>query len=606
MSQKFIVKGIDKATGQPVESAIVAQDDKAATLIAKDRGIEVQSVVPEIAKAATITKPAVGQAAFTAITFSTGKVGISENLQDKSGNANLIWAMAAGVVSAAMHGLLILLIMMVPFENAPVQAAKLDEPTKVENAEPEPDLTVTDIGTDIEVPTQYNVDRKDENSVPGPEDPSQSVGIPNSPEMAAANVPPPPGVGGGTGAAPALDVAGLGSNIGSLGGMGGIYAPGGIAGRSGATRDKLLQEGGGNALSEAAVANGLKFFALHQADDGHWSLDKYGDSCRTAPLGAPGSKLIPYKSPDKAQSNDIAGTGFGLLPFLAAGITHKPAAKKSSVDYSKTVMGGINYLIRKQGKDGNYGGGLYAHPLVTIAMCEAYGMTSDPLIKVSAQKAIDYLIYAQHDGGGWRYSPKQAGDTSVTGWCVMALKSGQMAGLKVPAERYKLVEKYLDSVHDTKSGGYGYTDPGNSPVMTAVGMLCRQYMGVNPRNPGLLKGVDILKKVHPGVNPAGYNMYQIYYATQVMHHMGGEAWDFWNLGPESNGQRKNGVRDILISKQVNANKGKFMVAGSWEPGTAGHAESGGRLMATSLSMLTMEVYYRHLPLYRREMGGAKN
>ncbi|MFZ9793476.1 MAG: hypothetical protein ACO3F3_14175, partial [Gemmataceae bacterium] len=146
----------------------------------------------------------------------------------------------------------------------------------------------------------------------------------------------------------------------------------------------------------------------------------------------------------------------------------------------------------------------------------------------------------------------------------------------------------------------------NSPVMTAVGMLCRQYMGVNPRNPGLLKGVDILKKVHPGVNPAGYNMYQIYYATQVMHHMGGEAWDFWNLGPESNGQRKNGVRDILISKQVNANKGKFMVAGSWEPGTAGHAESGGRLMATSLSMLTMEVYYRHLPLYRREMGGAKN
>ena len=29
-------------------------------------------------------------------------------------------------------------------------------------------------------------------------------------------------------------------------------------------------------------------------------------------------------------------------------------------------------------------------------------------------------------------------------------------------------------------------------------------------------------------------------------------------------------------------------------------------MYTSLSLLTLEVYYRHLPLYRREMGGQKD
>ena len=28
-------------------------------------------------------------------------------------------------------------------------------------------------------------------------------------------------------------------------------------------------------------------------------------------------------------------------------------------------------------------------------------------------------------------------------------------------------------------------------------------------------------------------------------------------------------------------------------------------MATSLSLLTLEVYYRHLPLYRRDAGLAK-
>jgi hypothetical protein len=32
---------------------------------------------------------------------------------------------------------------------------------------------------------------------------------------------------------------------------------------------------------------------------------------------------------------------------------------------------------------------------------------------------------------------------------------------------------------------------------------------------------------------------------------------------------------------------------------------GGRIMMTSMCLLTLEVYYRHLPLYRRDMGGTK-
>ena len=33
--------------------------------------------------------------------------------------------------------------------------------------------------------------------------------------------------------------------------------------------------------------------------------------------------------------------------------------------------------------------------------------------------------------------------------------------------------------------------------------------------------------------------------------------------------------------------------------------AGGRIMVSSLSLLTLEVYYRHLPLYRRDVGTAK-
>jgi hypothetical protein len=131
--------------------------------------------------------------------------------------------------------------------------------------------------------------------------------------------------------------------------------------------------------------------------------------------------------------------------------------------------------------------------------------------------------------------------------------------------------------------------------MTAVGALCRQYLGVNPRNPSLLASVRRIKAVPPGSG----NIYYEYYATQVMHHMGGDAWNFWNLGPDGSG--KAGIRDTLIARQEQASGPRPAQAGSF----AGGDHVGGRLGATSLCLLSLEVYYRHLPLYRRDMGVIK-
>src|SRR5262249_7114062 len=159
---------------------------------------------------------------------------------------------------------------------------------------------------------------------------------------------------------------------------------------------------------------------------------------------------------------------------------------------------------------------------------------------------LNYVVSAQDPaGGGWRYTPRQAGDTSVTGWMLMALKSGQMAGLSVPRAAMTKCGRFLGSVEAGSSklqGGYGYTaGSGESPALTAVGLLCRQYLGTSPRNPNLLAGVRKLRDVGPGKSG---NLYYEYYATQVMHHMGGDNWQFWNLGPAGNG--KGGIRDTLI------------------------------------------------------------
>jgi len=103
-------------------------------------------------------------------------------------------------------------------------------------------------------------------------------------------------------------------------------------------------------------------------------------------------------------------------------------------------------------------------------------------------------------------------------------------------------------------------------------------------------GCDFLVDNHIP-NAAHPNIYYEYYATQVMHHMGGEYWEFWNKGE---GKFK-GMRDILVTRKEQL--GDTMA--SWPPRGDGHAAAGGRIMQTSLSLLTLEVYYRHLPLYQR-------
>jgi hypothetical protein len=491
----------------------------------------------------------------------------------------------AWIISGVTHLILIglFLILNVRLDADTVATQQLIIETAVETETKPPNLENDEIGMDPDLLTNYNNDRLEDISVPGPVNPNEAVGILNAPEGPPRTLPPPPGFGGvGQGGGVDSSKPGAGNPFGFEGGMGGPLAvPGGFAGRSGATRQKMLQEGGGNTASEAAVAAGLKWLALHQAPDGHWSIDGFRQHGKCNCTG------------EGNQTNDIAGTAFGLLPFLAAGKTHKPSSDNS---YHKVVEKALRYLISRQNTQGYFGGGAYyAHGLASIAMCEAYGLTADPLLKRSAQMAINDIVRAQNGNGGWDYSPgTMRTDTSVSGWQLMALKSGQMAGLDVPKKALDGASRWLDRVMAPDGAGYGYDGPGDSYTMTSVGLLCREYLQWGVRHPGLIKGVAKLSQ--KDFSPENYaninNMYYYYYATQVMHHFGGEAWEKWN--PK--------MRDALIARQdKGTDRAHPHQKGSWSPAGDAHGGAGGRLMNTSLSLLTLEVYYRHLPLYRRDV-----
>jgi hypothetical protein len=506
---------------------------------------------------------------------------------------NIRVLLPAFILSGVFHVIVMAVFLSISF-SAGGEAIAMEQTvleTKVDDNQPPPNLEETDVGLDPDVPLNYNVQRIEDISVPGPVNPSENVGIPGSTDTTPANIPPPAGLGAnGSGGGIDSDKLGHAPMIGTPGGWAGSkFAPGGLGGRSGSTREQMVREGGGNTLSEAAVARGLQWMTAHQAPDGHWSLDGFNHYAH-----GPDGSIRPCNCTGTGQNNDIAATAFGLLPLLGSGETHRSTGKLHK--YAKNVERALKYLILKQNGQGDFGGGMYAHGLATIAVCEAYGLSSDPALKVPAQKAVNFIVAAQSDNGGWRYAPRQGGDTSVVGWQVMALKSAQMSGLDVPSKTLAGATKWLDSCASPDGGGYGYTGPADgASAMTAAGLLCREYLGWGPRNPGLIAGVAKLKQSPPTSDLGRTSMYYNYYATQVMHHVGGEAWDFWN--PK--------MRDMLIQRQDKGDAQHLHQAGSWDPKTDSLGGAGGRIMITSMSLLTLEVYYRHLPLYRRDMGGGK-
>jgi hypothetical protein len=343
--------------------------------------------------------------------------------------------------------------------------------------------------------------------------------------------------------------------------------PGSYYGRNVEDRVLLLREGGGNVLSEEAVERGLEWLSLHQAPDGGWYTEAFPQhgKCECGDIG---------------EKHDIAGTAFGLLPFLGAGEVHAGSR------YAKTVSRGLEFLKRKQNKEkGNFSDNAYENALATIAFCEAYGLTRDQRLRSSAQAAVDYIVKAQYSDGSWGYSAGTKGDLSVTGWQFSALKTAFYANLKVPDASFRNVARFLDSVADQSGLGYGYNAPGAGRATSATGLLCREYLGWTSRRPELAKGMNQLAQNN--LNRDAPSIYFLFYATQAMHHFGGKTWETWN--PKT--------RDLLLELQdLGKTAGQSHQKGSWSPYGDDYAKQGGRLMFTSLSLLTLEVYYYSVPL----------
>ena len=405
--------------------------------------------------------------------------------------------------------------------------------------------------------------------------------------------------------------------------------------------------GGGSPGTQSAVRAALEWLKRHQNPDGSWSGRDFVKMCdkKTGPCrNSPGNKAPWGKDDGRGwKEHDIGITALAVLAFTGYGQSHQSGI------YKGVLKKAVKFLTAVQIKGtGNpaYDGcfrfrstlprtqaekrkemeldeeleWIYDHAIATMAVGELLALSGDTLgLQRCVEEAAEFCLRAQTDGSGWRYSVKsEVPDTSVTGWMVLALKTVRICRLMGYVSRptdeelrrsFAGAMKWFDLVTDLASGVTGYQSPGDQgsalleltdlkggypfskelSCMTAVSVLCRLFAGESRRSTPIRKGVGVLMRHLPrwrlrrGKAPSTINMYYWYYGTLAMFQYGGGPWREWN---------KAMVKALVpTQRRLGDVKGHGCEAGSWDPiGEWGLA--GGRVYATAMGALTLEVYYR--------------
>ena len=333
----------------------------------------------------------------------------------------------------------------------------------------------------------------------------------------------------------------------------------------------------------------LKWLARHQNPDGSWSVTGYTRQCRQACEPAPGSPGF-----------DPGVTGLSLLAFLGAGYSHLSRDTYDGLCFGDVVRRGLQWMISRQDAEGCVGPRdaekhLYNHALCSLALSEAYGLTGSTLFRDQAQRAVDFLVAAQNPGRGWRYGAKAGdNDSSVTGWCVMALKSADNARVVFPRQALDGARAWFHEATDPGSARTGYTHAGTGKVyvpdlnesfdhhetMTAISALTLVFLD---RNRSDARGIDLLLRDRPRCEGNAVDFYYWYCGTIACFQFDGPKGPRWT-------QWERSLRPALVAHQNPASAG--CRRGSWEPVDRWSGE-GGRVYGTAINALTLEIYYRY-------------
>ena len=361
--------------------------------------------------------------------------------------------------------------------------------------------------------------------------------------------------------------------------------------------------------TEYTVQLGLEYLARHQHPDGRFDAQKLFDQCEARDPCSKGDGA-------RVQMDPSGTTAISLLAFLGAG--YAPDEGK----YHDVVRRGLEYLMARQQAGGNFlandllGG--YNRPISAQAFAEAYTLTQDEAYGWHAQKSLDFLTTIQNRLGGWRYRVViETTDTSVMSWNLFALKAGQKAGLETKEVAFagcyhimdlysELVTKHREDFIDIdpeygydvgRNTSYEYETGYQNPVWDTkyatvpLGIMCRIFLGWRRSHPFCIGSAnkvlaDMMEEVPKNEDWSLYRSrreyptYAWYYGTLAMHQMGGKYFRKWN----------ESIRQVIPKTQ----KRTGCARGSWRGWN--HDGFFGSIYTTSMGVLSLETYYRYLPV----------
>ena len=300
---------------------------------------------------------------------------------------------------------------------------------------------------------------------------------------------------------------------------------------------------------EKAIDRGLSYLQLSQNADGSWGTH-----------------------------NKVTETSLAIMAMMVPG--HDPLDKL----YGQNIDNAITYLLNRAKHHGGYfadetSQALYQHSFAVLSLAEVWGQSKRPEIGPALKTAVEILLRSQGPSGGWRYNPRPGGtDISCTGTAIQGLASAREAGILVPDHVIHKALRCMRAHQSDRTGyfnyGHGAGDGGNPTLYRCgIGPLSLYLLG-DRNSVSLRRGLAVLIKQPESVFSSSVANFHLahYYCIQTCYQAGDQYFNYWY--PRIS-------RSLLSTQSAD---------GSW---------GGQGAMPTALSILTLGVPYRYLPIYQR-------
>jgi len=310
---------------------------------------------------------------------------------------------------------------------------------------------------------------------------------------------------------------------------------------------------------------------------------------------ADGSFSLLRNERESGSDAPIAVTALASLSLMAAGRLpdHDLRFDRQADAVRRSVRWLVDHCVEQGPQagffttDGDTVSRMHGHGYALLALTQAVGMYGGPKVErdrlhAAIDRGVDLVQRTQGTHGGWYYEPERtvAHEGSITVCMIQALRGAKEAGFVVDLDVVRRAEEYMQKSQDETTGKFRYQIGSDvtSWSLTAAALATLNALG-DYSSPTLRDGFDALQRHDPYTGAGKYDPFAIYgafYAAQAYWAWGDRRlFDGWWPHFVDDAERRQ--RDD----------------GSFQHGKYG------RMYATAMVSLTLQVPFGYLPMFQR-------